>query len=512
MDTTVTEKKVPRLEEVDPRALLVDQNVRTTVNLPRDFVDSIREHGVVQPIVCVDATDAQDASALRVRYGQRRTLGAIEAERATVTVLVTDEATLDEADRIARQMIENGKREGLTTADTLAGYEQMAAFGLSADEIAKRASAPQAEVVAALATAASKLARKASERYDFLTLDQAATVAEFEKDKDAVATLIKVAQQGGAFEHTAQRLRDKRAYDQAVAELTKELKKAKVQIVDHPGYYERLVTPISKLTHGGNPLTEVAHANCPGRAAFIGDSHGPERVQAVHVCTDPKTHGHKKVREGGPVQPLSEDEKRQRAEVRENNAAWRSAEAVRRRWLRDFLTRKTAPKGTATFIAACLASGDRAVTKAMEQAHPLTADLLGITKQAGRGRSTRATLDTLIDRASEPRSQVIALGVILAAYEDSTGVHTWRNKSRGDARYFAFLADNGYTLSEVETLLLPKPSSKASSKRTTRASAPAPNAESANDHASPASAEQAAPDGESGESADEPPAVTEDAA
>jgi len=496
VDTT-TEQGLGRLEWRDPRTLLTDRNVRTTVNLAREFVDSIREHGVLVPIVAVPAddvmradTDAPGSEPVRVRYGQRRTLGAIEAERPLVPVYITDEAGADEADRIARQMVENSQREGLTTADTVAAYEQMAAFGLSADDIAKRASAPKAEVEAALATAASKLARGASQRYDFLTLDQAATVAEFDKDTDAVKTLIKVASEGGPFEHTAQRLRDKRAYAEATAELTKTLKAAKVKVVPRPGYDTKLVTPISKLSHGGNPLTEVAHANCPGRAAYITDKWGSLPLAVVHVCTDPHAHGHKKMREGGPVQPLSEDEKRQRAEVRENNAAWRSAETVRRRWLREFLTRKTPPKSTATFIAACLANGDHALRKAMEQGHPLAGELLGLAKDTGTRRA-RVAVPTMIGAASEPRAQVIALGLVLAAHENATGVHTWRRKSDSDGRYFAFLAANGYTLSEVENLLLPKPTAKTASKRTARANG---QAKAEGDHASPATSDTATPD------------------
>jgi hypothetical protein len=42
--------------------------------------------------------------------------------------------------------------------------------------------------------------------------------------------------------------------------------------------------------------------------------------------------------------------------------------------------------------------------------------------------------------------------MVLAAHEAATGIHTWRNPTDDVRRYFAFLAANGYTLSEVEQL------------------------------------------------------------
>ncbi len=56
---------------------------------------------------------------------------------------------------------------------------QLSLLGVSAAQITRRTRMPRAQVDAALTVAGSKLAKAATERYDFLTLDQAATVAEF---------------------------------------------------------------------------------------------------------------------------------------------------------------------------------------------------------------------------------------------------------------------------------------------------------------------------------------------
>ena len=47
------------------------------------------------------------------------------------------------------------------------------------------------------------------------------------------------------------------------------------------------------------------------------------------------------------------------------------------------------------------------------------------------------------------------LAAVIAAWEDSTGKHTWRNPSAWDARVLGALIGWGYEPSEIESLLLP---------------------------------------------------------
>ena len=74
----------------------------------------------------------------------------------------------------------------------------------------------------------------------------------------------------------------------------------------------------------------------------------------------------------------------ERREVIANNRA--SAEAVRREWLRTFLAHKTAPKGTAVFLAAPTAHV--AETIADIGGNHLAADLLGGRYEAGTNQPT----------------------------------------------------------------------------------------------------------------------------
>jgi hypothetical protein len=93
-DTATAQRPTAEVEYLDPRTLLVDSNIRTDLRLDADFVATI----VLVPIVAVRTAEG----AVRVRLGNRRTLGAIEADRPTVPVpVIADEAT-DSAAEIER--------------------------------------------------------------------------------------------------------------------------------------------------------------------------------------------------------------------------------------------------------------------------------------------------------------------------------------------------------------------------------------------------------------------------
>jgi ParB family chromosome partitioning protein len=100
--------------------------------------------------------------------------------------------------------------------------DQLAAFGISPPQITKRLKTRRADVDAAITISRSDLAKAATARYDWLTLDHAATVAEFEGQPDTVTALIAVAKTG-QFDHVAQRARDDRAEATAGAALVAEL-------------------------------------------------------------------------------------------------------------------------------------------------------------------------------------------------------------------------------------------------------------------------------------------------
>src|SRR4051794_20951493 len=67
---------------VNPSELLVDVNIRHDTRIDKDFLASIKEHGVIVPITAVRTSPGE----LRVRHGHRRTHAAVAGELQSVPV------------------------------------------------------------------------------------------------------------------------------------------------------------------------------------------------------------------------------------------------------------------------------------------------------------------------------------------------------------------------------------------------------------------------------------------
>lgn len=481
-DTSTTSDTQPVMEYLDPNTLLVDLNVRSDAALDKAFIDSIRDHGVLVPIVGIRT---EDDAVVRVRYGHRRTLAAVEVGRPTVPVWVFPAGAEadDSVDRIVKQWAENEHRTGLTDADRLAAVEQLQAFGLSPAQMTKRLHTPRKQVDAALTASGSVLAKAAIARYDFLDLLQAAVVAEFEDDADTVKALVTAAKTG-QFDHVAQRARDERAREQQLQAFADAARERGVTIIEPNSGLTRL----SEMTDAeGTALTVENHATCPGHAASVSRQYGYSRIDRTtglviaesdddesddggggedserewgqfptltFVCTDPEVHGHKPRWQTRPAAPAKRSEmtdeqaeaaRAERRDVIASNKAWKSAEVVRREWLRIHLARKTPPKGSAVLIAQALANNPSTI--AQMGGNHLAADLLG--REASH-YGINPAISVLIDKATEQRAQVIALAIVLAGYEANTDTNSWRRVDTGTRRYLTFLAECGYALSDVE--------------------------------------------------------------
>ncbi len=73
---TTTASAVERID-IGPRQLLVDLNIRLDERLDKDFVTSIKDLGVLMPIVAVRTTGGE----LRVRFGQSPSNGGSNPSR-----------------------------------------------------------------------------------------------------------------------------------------------------------------------------------------------------------------------------------------------------------------------------------------------------------------------------------------------------------------------------------------------------------------------------------------------
>jgi len=273
-------------------------------------------------------------------------------------------------------------------------------------------------------------------------------VADFEDDPDTVTALVAPASIS-QFEHAAQRARDERERTQRRQAFAAELGEHGITVLGA----DADAPPLHRLTDAeGTNLTDTDHAQCPGHAVTITRRYGQidpttgqpvvdelgdkelddedffdedaeqegeepttvwrEYPSAVFVCTDPeRPHPHHPVlrlrQRKHQAQARGHERGRRRSRPRaaarrhESNKAWHAAEPVRRVWrLWGLLARKA--------------------------------------------------LAALIDRASEPRAQVLGLSVVLAGYEDATHTGSWRHVDPATRRYLTYLADCGYTLADVE--------------------------------------------------------------
>lgn len=427
-DTTGTTPVVGTVEQIAPETIVLDTNVRTDARLDKAFVASIREHGVMQPVVGYRADDG----TIHVLQGQRRTLAAVEAKRETIPVYLA--SSPDEAQRIIGQIIENDQRAAFTDAERAEGYEQLSLLGMSAAQIAKRAHAPRKVVEQSLAARQSEAGRASLS--NGLTIEQAAVMADLGTDEDTIARLNDAAERG-MFDHTAERIRQDRERAEAIQVATDDLTARAVPILDETPwdyYYDGrgAAAPLTALD-----LDESEHATCPGHAAVVEQSWNAGKV--TYLCTDWKANGHENARAvAGASGTMTKDEKEDRRAVIENNKQWRAAAEVRADWLHTFAQRKSAPKDAASFILASLATASRAVEDGMS-------DRKGTTQKVV-GADWRSTAEV-----SGPKALVRAVSIILAGHEQSyADVHTWRNVTATDARFLRTITSWGYTPSDVE--------------------------------------------------------------
>jgi ParB family chromosome partitioning protein len=156
----------------------------------------------------------------------------------------------------------------------------------------------------------------------------------------------------------------------------------------------------------------------------------------------------------------AEAKKRERRIVVTLNKLGAASTEVRRAFVRMLLSRKTLPKGAATFIADCLVRDSYMMTQ--HDGPATAAELLGID----------AAAITIVVRelpaGSDNRAMVITLALILGALEARTGKDAWRQpaplRAPGEDRiyygrqvtsgdYLRFLAEHGYALAAVEEVI-----------------------------------------------------------
>ncbi len=449
--TENTTSPVGVIEYLDPNTLIIEENVRPSADLNREFVQSIRANGVLTPVRA--RRDAE--GRVLVRAGQRRTLAAREVGLATIAVHIIDgdEAT---AERIVQQLVENDQRLALTDADRTVAFKQLQFEGLSAAAISKRTGTKTATVKTTLQVANTPAAADAMTEHQ-LTLDQAAGLVEFDDDEETRATLIKTALTVPAqFEHELQRARDERARREALQAAITDHENRGYVIVDHENPEHEAFVPVYQLVTADGRYLHLSVEEMDaldGRGARIVDYFdGPE---ATYYLGDPEAVGFRRRQHETPAEVTMTDEQKaeQKAERRRviaNNKAWDSAESVRRTFVASLVTRKALPKNAVQVIAAGLTTYRHEVGRAVQEGSPLAHEFFGIQQEYGYHGDALGKLAA----GTPTKAQHVALAVVLGGIEASLSRESWRRARPEVAEYLRQLAAWGYPLSEVEQLIV----------------------------------------------------------
>ena len=426
---------------MDPATLTVDTNVRKDAGLTPAFVSSIRELGVLEPVIA----HRKDDGTVHVLMGQRRTLAAIEAKLATIPVVVIDSP--DEADRIITQVVENIQRAELGHADQAVAFQQLSLLGMPAAKIAKKMGRTKADVEQGIAAKSTDAGFKALEEgHDF---EVALIFAEFAEDTDATEEIESVlADEPSQLHHVAQQLRDKRGADRTLAaEVTAHEAKG-LENVGELGYSDDAETVrVSHLLKADGTDATDEDANAFGvRRAYRGGT-------VVLVVTGWKALGFTEkygTSTAAAKGPRSEEQKEERRELIANNKAMESATTVRREWVKNLLTRKTAPKGWQYFTVLSMTSFYD-IGRSYEG--QLAAEMISVKiEKENTGWGYDPFKDHVATHATRPEFALLA--IVMASFEKQMPKDIWRHPSKEAKYYLAKLIEWGYTPSDVEKLLL----------------------------------------------------------
>ena len=476
-DDAVTHPNYPigHRGDVGPATVVIGPNRRKTVVLGTGFVNSIKARGVLRRIHVYQ----DPAGHLLIEDGQRRTLGAIKAGRASVPFEVVEEPA-DAAELIYDQLGLND-HERMTARDVAESYRQLSLLGETLTKMARESGRKTKDVKGLLAVAGSGAARAAG---DDLTLEQLLVIAEFDGDPDAQARLADGLRWGN-FTHVAQKLRDARADREAKQKILDDAAAHGIPVVDGAGY-DHTAQPLSRIGIDGDDAIEEHRRNCAGHAVMVTtDWSGTGRIWvAKPVCQDPVTNGHtvpdwvqremagsaaapkKKVADMDPEE--AEKARAERKQVRDNNLAWQSAVVVRREWLANgFVKRMAVPAGAELFIVGELLRNPHYLHDGLSDGlTPLATAVLPAGAKLPLPHSELA--EHLVGKiTTSKRGVVLAAAVIFYAWEDDHGGDdlaktTWRRFTADDTRVLLQMEKWGYELSDVERLVAyPKRDTKA---------------------------------------------------
>ena len=337
---TTTPEQPPRhtLQYLDPNTILPhSKNPRHRLGDLRDLTASVKEQGVMEPLVVepVPPADIKGAKAWLLINGHRRLAAAKSAGLDTVPAMVAPEAS-DQAEQIARMLVENLQRADLTAVEEGDAYQDLLDLGTSAATIARRVSRPKKTVTDLVKVAGLPESARHRISEGQLTLEDAAKMTAFAKDPAVLESLEKAATESKwHFDEALARAEHERATDREVTKKTKELRAAGVTVLteaelddrdDDRAQIDEVLDPDSVPNDDdyGQKWHEAladTHRDCPGHAATVQPQpwrSAGSRAAAVYWCLQPALHDDQDAAAeiNEQLQQLTAEQKQERAAER----------------------------------------------------------------------------------------------------------------------------------------------------------------------------------------------------
>ncbi|MFD4356857.1 ParB/RepB/Spo0J family partition protein [Nocardia sp. NPDC058518] len=491
---------------VDPGQLLVGFNVRQNAaqTITPEFVALAKTEGYEQdPTVWITAD-----GHLQIRDGHRRVLGAIEAGVKKLPVILRDPpkgANDSEAHAtlIATQLRANQQHVHVNEADEFKALQQFLALpGGTPAKAARRIGVDRKVAEAAKRAIGSKAATAAVESGQISIID-AGLLVDFEDDPDAVSRITRASGTADRIRTAEKIRREKRAATARAAAESTWRKRGYTILERNPGGWSvdakcvpitHLCTPQGKrvtdadvaashwavyltrsdgwiITATGQPVAETDidadTLTDPNREAAEGKIHANEVSEGdvfspSLFCIDRKAAG---LMRRDPHDPKTPAEKAQGNNISRTMSELARDDTVARRDHLATQLESTKPVKGALHLATRLAWNDPHLTG--ETYGPdIAATLLKVD-------SAKLRDGTAIDKASEPRATVIAIGLILGSLEARlqpnektprywriynrdlrTAAFGYNSPTTNVALYFAWLRETGYTLGPAELVTL----------------------------------------------------------
>lgn len=442
---------VGTIVQLDPKLLRMAPNVRTDVKLTKEFVASIKEHGVLVPITVQEREDGFD-----VIDGQRRTLAALDLALESVDCYVAAAPATD-ADRIVSQIVVNETRSELDEHEAAIAVKDLALFGMNVAAIAKKTGLPSKFVKRAAELGKSE---KAVELLGQIDLDEAVIIAEFEDFPDQQKKLLAfVGKQDWLIRQTAQEFRDERELARVKAEIAA---MSGVQVIKAASYDTdpRAISYLYRDADHKDGLDGLAHEKLvelagdglcayPALEWVDGERQGVVR----YAVKGWKARGLFSVNYGSEksAAPKSPEEieklKLERRAARESTKAWVAAGALRVEFLRGLVQRKTMPKGWEPLIVGRMINDGTNGTSGNPQWR-MAITILGL--RAPQNVYSQSSVVATELNKTPARALQIALGVWAGSIEGGYEFDRKGWSQSGAKPYLLKLREWGYELTEVE--------------------------------------------------------------